>query len=121
MGADSDGGEVGGDGEAGPGAGRAGRGRGAPVIDPRWGLSARIERVEAVADPGQVPPALEELEAQLRAIARRHAYRDEVGEFREGPLPEDDGAGAAQLPGDERVLGRSRSAARDRTCRRRDS
>src|SRR5205814_9550625 len=102
------------------GAGAAGRERRAAVVERLPRIGARIERVEAITGPRQVVAALEELQAQLRAVAGRHAGgAEEVGELGEGRLAEDDGAGAAQLFGDERILCRYRSAERDRSGRRR--
>src|SRR5439155_24172786 len=68
----------------------------------------------------RVGAALDELQAQLGAVAGRHAgVAEEVGELGEGRVVGDDGAGAAQLLGDERISGRYRSAERDRSGRRR--
>src|SRR5437762_11290851 len=95
LGADPHGGEVRGHGDARAGAGAAGRQRRAAVVERLPRIGARIERVEAVTGARQVAAALEQLLAQLRAVAGRHAGgADEVGELGEGPLPEDDRAGA---------------------------
>src|SRR5206468_2267390 len=83
---------------------RGGGERRAAVVERLPRIGARIERVEAITGPRQVVAALEELQAQLRAVAGRHAGgAEEVGELGEGRLAEDDGAGAAQLLGDERI------------------
>src|SRR6266852_7123032 len=78
------------------------------------GVDARIIRVEAEADLREIGARdLEQLEAQLRAEPGGHPQGDEVGELGERALAEDDGAGPAELAGDEGVLARTRSAERD--------
>src|SRR5882672_4805203 len=73
LGADPHGCEVRGHCDARAGAGAAGRKRRAAVIERLPRIAAGIERVEAVTGPRQVAAALEELQAQLRAVAGRHA------------------------------------------------
>ena len=117
--ADADDGEVRAHRDARSRAGASGRQHRTAVVERRRrpGVDARIVRVETKANLRQVAAVLEELEAQLRAEAGRHAEGDEVGELGQGSLAEDDGSGAAQLASNERVRFGPRTAERDRSRR----
>ena len=112
---DADGRKIGADGDAGPRARSTGIERRTPVVPSgqpdavidyiRARVGARIERVEPIADAGDVAALFKQLEPELRAVAARVCEREEVRELGQRPLAEDDCAGALQFHHDERVFG----------------
>src|SRR5207244_11572498 len=67
-------------------------------------VGARIERVEPIADAGDVAALFKQLEAELRAVAAWVCEREEVRELGQRPLAEDEDRKSTRLNSSHQII-----------------